>query len=209
MHTAGRYSLVTVLFLAGIASGCRSDAPDAPPPPAAEERVPRRAFRDVGCDITPATVLEGTGIGSIRVGMTLAELNEKCQVVGDSSVRVEGMTERIVNVDAGYDTVTAVIVGSRVWRIHVSGTEFTTQDALGVGTPASAIREKDGARLLAGEGVAFVTLDAHCGLSFRLAGVPADIAARGEWPVTDDLTDARVDEILIVGCAPDPPSETG
>jgi hypothetical protein len=174
-------------------------------PAAASERAPRRPFRDVGCQITEQTVLEGSGVGAVKVGERLPEVSGKCQVVADSTVRPEGMTERIVAVDVGYDTVTAVVVGGRIWRVHVHGPGFQTTDSLGVGTPAPVLRAREGSRFLAGEGLAFVTLDDHCGLSFRLSGVSSDVITRGEWPAADDLSDAVVDEVLIIGCAPDPP----
>jgi hypothetical protein len=191
-----------LLFLA---AACVGEAPRPEVPSASEQAVPRRPFRDVGCGITESTRLEGNGIGDIRIGASAADLRAKCRVTADSTLRVEGLTERVLGIDAGYDTVTAVIVSNRVWRIHVPGNGFTTSDGIGVGTPASDLRSREGSRLLAGEGVAYATIDAHCGLSFRLAGVTADIVTRGEWSLAPELEEARVDEVLIAGCAPDPP----
>jgi hypothetical protein len=198
--------LALCVAIAAAVPGCGEREQRPAPAAAAAEPVPRRPFRDVGCGITEQTVIEGSGVGAVKVGERLPEVTGKCQVVGDSTVRPEGMTERIIAVDAGYDTVTAVVVAGRIWRVHVHGPGFQTSDSLGVGTPAPVLRAREGSRFLAGEGLAFVTLDDHCGLSFRLSGVSTDVITRGEWPAADDLSDAVVDEVLIIGCAPDPPA---
>lgn len=153
------------------------------------------APRRPSCAVDARTVLDGEGIGRLRIGTRVDEIAGACDVVRDTiAPDIEGMPERTLLVALGADSVRAVIVDDRLWRLHVGTPRFRTADSLGVGTPARELARREGARLLAGEGRVFITVPTHCGLSFRIGGVkpPATLATLP--------ADARVDEVLVVGC---------
>ena len=142
-------------------------------------------------------MLTGDGIGDLRVGTPVDDVTQRCRVLRDTLVPgPEGATEREIRVDLGRDTVRAVVTDGRIWRLHVQSPAFRTADSLGVGTPATALR-RPGARVLTGEGGVYVALPSHCGLSFRLEGVPP---GRVRTP-TQIPESTRIGEVLAVGCA--------
>lgn len=149
------------------------------------------------CEVDRGTILTRDGIGALRVGASVTDVRARCNVVRDATRRgVEGMPERRIAVDLGRDTVDAVVVDDRVWRIHVDGPAFRTADGLGVGTTVAELRKDRVARVLAGEGSMFVTLADQCGLSFKLGGVAFGPAR----PASELPADARVVEVLAFGC---------
>jgi hypothetical protein len=152
------------------------------------------------CAVDARTALTGEGIGALRVGATVGEVGRACRILRDTTaLGVEGMPERTILVDLGRDSVLAVIVADRVWRVHVRSRRFRTADSLGVGTPANALR-RPAAQVLAGEGAVFVRLPSHCGLSFRLRG-----ATLGRVSTPTQIPDsAVVDEVLAFGCSASP-----
>ena len=148
------------------------------------------------CGVEPGDALTGDGIGDLRVGAPVEEVSRSCRVLSDAIVPgVEGISERLLLVDLGRDTVRAVVTEGRIGRVHVRGRAYRAADSLGVGTPASALR-RPGARVLTGEGTVFVALPGHCGLSFRIRGVPPGRASSPEQ-IPDT---ALVDEVLAFGC---------
>jgi hypothetical protein len=161
---------------------------------------PTTAVTAPTCAVGARTPLTGEGIGALRVGATVDEVGRACRILRDTTgLRAAAMPERTILVDLGRDSVLAVIVADRVWRVHVPSPRFRTADSLGVGTPASALR-RPAAEVLAGEGAVFVRLPSHCGLSFRLRG-----ATLGRVSTPAQIPDsAVVDEVLAVGCSAGP-----
>ena len=127
----------------------------------------------------------------------MADVRADCTILTDTiTPDAEGMPERRITVDLRRDTVEAVVVNDRVRRIHVNGAEFRTAEGLGVGSTVAELRQDRAARVMAGEGSIFIALADHCGLSFRLSGVPFG----RERPVEQLPADGRVVEVLAFGC---------
>lgn len=181
--------------------GCSDAADRSPDPlPEAPDSVAPSAVQTPAqtCGVADGTFLTADGIGRLRIGAELSSIRGECAVVRDTTgADNEGMQQRRIAVDLGRDTVEAVIVDGRVWRIHVAGPGFRTGDDLGVGTRVAELRAGRTARVLAGEGAMFVTLAGQCGLSFKLAGVEFG----PERPASELPANARVVEVLAFGCA--------
>jgi hypothetical protein len=149
------------------------------------------------------TTLSGTGIGALRIGMSVDSVRALCRVLSDTTrLATEGQRARFIGVQFGAETVEAEIVNDRVWRIDVRSPSFRTSDGLGVGTPLSRLLSMKSPRGLTGEGQLFVVSPDHCRLSFRLSdnGSSArsqnwDRAALARLPAT-----TIVDRVLAIGC---------
>lgn len=195
--------IIALLFL--VASTACSDTADTTPgpEPAGHRELPAGTRPGAitspaaRCGINDGTVLRGDGVGQLRVGAALADVRTDCSVLTDTTAPgAEGMRERRIGVDLKRDTVEAIVVNDSVWRIHVGGSSFRTTEGLGVGSTVAELRQGRAARVLAGEGSMFITLAEHCGLSFRLGGVPFG----PERPAAELPADGRVVEVLIFGC---------
>jgi len=109
----------------------------------------------------------------------------------------EAVPQRTLLVDLGVDSVTAVVDEDRIWRLHLVRPGFRTTDSLGVGSPVSALRTRQGVEVLTGENQVFLTVAEACGLSFRLGGMEAM-----RPPALNAIADSvRVEEVLVVGCS--------
>jgi hypothetical protein len=195
--------IIPILFL--LASTACSDTADTTPDPEPAGRRAASAGAQSGgtasgvdrCGVDDGTVLSGDGVGQLRVGAALARVRANCTVLTDTTAPgAEGMRERRINVDLERDTVEAIVVNDSVWRIHVDGSAFRTAEGLGVGNTVAELRQDRAARVLAGEGSMFIALADHCGLSFRLGGVPFG----PERPVEELPAEGRVVEVLAFGC---------
>lgn len=148
-----------------------------------------------------APVIDGDGVGAIRIGMDADSVKAHCSVARDTvEMRTEGQQERLLVVALGGDTANAEIDSGRVWRIEIRTPKLRTADSLGVGTPLSRLLAlKGGVQGLAGEGHMFLLAEARCGLSFELSAP----AAPGDWqrarlrslPATTTVT-----RVLVIGC---------
>lgn len=180
------------LYLLGgvavVACGGRNErAGDAPPGDAAPAT----------CGVDSRTALSDSGIGALRIGVTVAEIRANCMVLSEDTAAPgpEGQPEHRLVVVTGSVNTTAAIVDGRVWRIYVASPLFRTTDSLGVGSLVRDLRGSE-ARLARGEGT-FVLRRDHCGLSFQLG--------RGVPPVAQTLDavpdSVRVERVLVIGCA--------
>ncbi|MGI9140118.1 MAG: hypothetical protein ACR2GJ_03300 [Gemmatimonadaceae bacterium] len=197
MKKALGIAAIALIALAGCSESANR-APDRSPEdsPAAAANPESTAAAAPSCGAAGAT-LTADGIGRLRVGARVSEVREACRVVSDeTNPGSEGMAERRIAVTIGDAPVDAVVVDDRIWRVHVETGDFRTADGLGVGTTVADLRDKGNARVLAGEGSMFMTLASHCGLSFRLGGVPfGPERSAAELPAG-----GRVVEVLAMGC---------
>jgi hypothetical protein len=147
-------------------------------------------------------VLDGNGYGCLRVGAPLADLGGACRIIADRTIPgPEGMPERRADVLVGGHTFAATVVRDSVWRIEVTTPAPATHDGVGVGTAADRLLARSGSRVIGGEGRLFVTLAEHCGMSFELGELPADVRALpADQARTRIPSDARVSRVLVFGC---------
>jgi hypothetical protein len=178
--------------------------------PACRDRSPATIDHDsASANVQPAATsclnasFDGTGIGELRIGMTVDALQRSCPVVRDTiELRAEGTPARIVAVAAQGDTVEAEVEAGRVWRITITSPRFRTADSIGVGVSLDRLLALPGIQGLTGEGTLYLMSPARCGVSFRVTD-PGE-RLRAEWtlpqlrrlPATTTVT-----RILIVGCA--------
>ncbi len=160
-----------------------------------ETAPPEAAAADCGVDAN--TVMNGEGIGNLRVGASVRDVALACPVLADTVLPgPEGSMERSLLVNLVRDTVRAVVTDESVWRIHVSSPAIRTEGGLGVGSRAPELRELPGARVISGEGNAFVVATSPCGMSFRLRGLDSVMPR----PVAELPDSAHVDMVLLTGC---------
>jgi hypothetical protein len=149
-------------------------------------------------------VVDGNGVGAVRIGMEADSVKAHCVVARDSvELRSEGQPERVLVVTFGSDSATLELDSTHVWRIEILSPRFRTVDSLGVGTPLKALLAlPGGVQGLTGEGGLFLLAETHCGLSFQLS---ASGGAAGDWQRARlrSLPDStRVTRVLVVGCSP-------
>jgi hypothetical protein len=147
--------------------------------------------------------MSGTGVGYLRIGMTVDSVRAVCHVTRDTTrLASEGQTARFLSVAFPDGPVEAEIVDGIVWRIAVTWPRFRTADSIGIRTPLSRLLSLNSPRGLTGEGQLFVASPDHCGMSFRLSDNGSDSPSQ-RW---DRAALARlpaataVDKVLIFGC---------
>jgi hypothetical protein len=174
----------------------------AAPPPRVTSQAHAQATSGSLC---ADSVVSGEGIGSLRIGITVADIAKSCRILRDTvALADEGLPSRLLTVAVGRDTLTAEVDSGRVWRISVSQTRFRTADSLRVGTSLARLLALPGVQGLVGENALYVVAPSRCGLSFRVTD-PPDAAPKPEWSLADlrsPPSSTRVTEILIVGCRP-------
>jgi len=147
-------------------------------------------------------VVNGDGVGTIRIGMPADTVKARCVVARDTvERRTEGQLERILVVPFENDTAVVEVNDGRVWRIEITGSGLRTSNWLGVGTPLSALLAlKGGAQGLVGEGNLFLVAEALCGLSFELS---EPRSPSGSWNAARLRTLPKstvVKRVLVIGC---------
>ena len=158
------------------------------------------------CGVSARTVLTGSGVGELQVGKSVERVRGVCAVVRDTTLLGdEALPERQIAVAVAGDTILATIDSGRVWRITLERPKIRTVDSLGVGSRLSDLLRQPRATGEEGEGVLYVLLPSHCGLSFRIAHELADNEHRATWSARDLENipqESMVDEVLVTGCEP-------
>jgi hypothetical protein len=178
----------------------RDDTGVAPPVSVSADSVAPVAHN---CGIPGIPMLTDNGIGDLKVGLSVAAVREKCEIVSDSEQQgSEGMKERVLIVRTGAETTRAVVNDERIWRIEVTSPGLNTDDSLGVDTPLHRIATKRGARFVPGEDGVYGFIANHCAISFRFS-IPLRPPRGGDWTaaaIDKAHGDATVDRILITKC---------
>ena len=147
-------------------------------------------------------IVDGDGVGNIRIGMSADTVKAHCVVVRDTvERRTEGQLERLLVVPFEQDTAVVEVNEGRVWRIEITEPGLRTSNWLGVGTPLSALLALNGGvQGLVGEGNLFLVSQALCGLSFELS---EPRSPSGAWDAARLRTLPKstvVNRVLVIGC---------
>jgi len=148
-------------------------------------------------------VMDGDGVGNIRIGMPTDSVKAHCTVLRDTvERRAEGQFERILVVPFEEDSAVVEVSDGRVWRIEVTNPGIRTSNWLGVGTPLSTLLGlQGGVQALTGEGNLFLVSQALCGMSFELSEPPSP---SGNWNAARLRTLPKstvVKRVLVIGCS--------
>ena len=177
-----RSTLAVVALLFGMSSSIR-----------AQDRGVRRT-----------TVIADSGIGALTLGLSTAQVKERCHVVLDTSRdnwdHVERM--RVLLVTLGRDTVLAWVSSDSVLQIDVTSRSLRTRDSLGVGTRLATLLKRPNPTGATGKASTWVSLPGHCGLLFVLSGGGSgeDGAEYSAQELRTWSRSIRVTAIQIVGC---------
>ncbi len=156
------------------------------------------------CGVDAATTITGEGIGALQIGRSVDEVKRDCHVLRDTTAYgQEALPERVLTVVTSRDTLEATIDSGHVWRIRVSRPAFRTVDSIRVGDPLSRLLREPHVTGAEGEGVLFLALPKHCGLSFGLSHEVADTEHQQDWSAEDLRTlpqNSKVTQILVSGC---------
>ena len=197
----------TFLVIAAITvvAGCRKDddqsrrSDTSVIPPVSVDSTPKVK----ACGISGVPVLTDDGIGELRVGRTVADVGQACQIVSDTTqLGTEGMNEHVIVVRIDGDVVTGLVNDDKIQRIQVTSPRFRTRDSLGVDTPLAKIAAARGAKFLPGEDGLYGFTGGHCALSFRFS-IPLRPPTGRDWTVATIQAahgDATVDRVLITKC---------
>jgi hypothetical protein len=147
-------------------------------------------------------IVDGEGVGNIRIGMAADTVKARCVVVRDTvERRAEGQLERILVVPFEQDPAVVEVNDGRVWRIEITEPGLRTSNWLGVGTPLSTLLALNGGvQGLVGEGNLFLVSQALCGLSFELS---EPRSPSGSWNAARLRTLPKstvVKRVLVIGC---------
>ena len=155
------------------------------------------------CGISGQAVLTDEGIGELRIGRPVSDIEQLCEVVTDAQQQgSEGTMERVLTVRIGGEIVPATIVSGNVWRVAVTTPGILTADSLGVDTPLQRIATMRGAQFFPGEDGVYAFVAAHCALSFRFS-LPLRPPKGGQWTaaaIAREHGDAAVDRVLLTEC---------
>jgi len=168
--------------------------------PSTQAPAPAAVPRTAGACGRP--VVDGDGVGAVRIGMDADSVKAHCTVVRDTlELRAEGQLEHILVVAFDRDTATVEVDSGLVWRIEITDAGLRTKDWLGVGTPLSTLLAlKGGVQGLTGEGSLFLITEARCGLSFELS---EPRSPSGSWTVERLRSlpaTTVVKRVLVIGC---------
>ncbi len=157
------------------------------------------------CGARTSAVVTDSRVGALSIGLTVAQVRERCRVVLDS-VRDNwdyAEAQRALSVLVGSDTVIAWAPRDTVTLIDITSRSLRTRESLGVGTRLRSLLKSRGVTGGTGEASTHATLAAHCGLAFVLSGGGrqedgAEYTAREmrTWPGAITVT-----AIQIFGCA--------
>ena len=163
------------------------------------------AALSVACMASPIGAISDSGVGALRIGMSTAEIRQRCQIIRDTVMVNDEYAEnqRALLVVVGTDTVRAWIPSESITGIDVLSDRLSTADSLRVGVRLAQLRRIQGLTATSGEASAWLIAPRHCGLAFVISSAPGMIEADAtlsqsqmrSWPDT-----LRVTMIQVAGC---------
>ena len=156
---------------------------------------------DFRCGIKGAPILTSLGIGNLQVGRTIAVVKQTCRVRRDAP-ELNQAIDRVVTVVIDNQPIRVTVANGLVWRIVFDSPRFATRSGLRIGTSLAQLTDRRGVHLSEGEDGLYVTLDAYCGLMFRLS-IPSRETPGKPWTVANVVKRygrASVDRIVVTRC---------
>lgn len=148
-----RFSLSTLMLTAAITLACSGgDEGDA------AQAGGDTATADANACVSGTPVITAGGIGPLRLGAPLADVQARCQVRDTAMTLGEGMREnaRVVQLD-GSSVIALTNAQGNVARIIIEDSSLRTERGLGVGSTVGELRQAHG-QLCAGEGEGVVVV---------------------------------------------------
>ena len=152
-----------------------------------KEGTARKDFAAAGrlCESGRPVVSPGVGVGSFRVGASVAGVKQDCEVSADTiELGPEGVPRRIVQVDLDGHRIRAYVDSGYVSDISVTDPDLTTEDSLRGSTLIAIAVDHDVAAVEA-EDELYVTSRSHCGMSFTLQYAVPYSAHHPAWTLDD------------------------
>jgi hypothetical protein len=148
--------------------------------------------------------LNGEGVGALRIGAPVEEVDRRCRVLSDKIVPGgEDIPTRMLRVKFAEAVVEAVIDEGKVWSVKIDTSSLRTDTGLGVGTSISDLLRQPDLTGDVGEGDLYVFTSRHCGVSFKLSYTPSEADDNEAW-TTAHLSRlpraTKVVQVLLTGC---------
>lgn len=162
------------------------------------------------CGIQSGTRLDNDGVGAIRIGATLDQLESECQLVIDTVVYPDYThAQHVVGFKVDKDVIEAIVdSGGQVTEIRVTSYRWKTVEGLGVDTELAKFLGVPGLRGIPGleqELAVFLQVPQYCGLDFRLpwygsSANPPDSVTVGFLQTLPPKS--TVTSVIVHGCLP-------
>ena len=157
------------------------------------------------CLVSPIGAISDSGVGALRIGMSSAEIQQRCLIIRDTVMLNDEYAEnqRALSVVVGTDTVRAWVPSDSITGIDVLSDRLSTGDSLRVGVRLAQLRGIQGLTATSGEASAWLIAPRHCGLALVISSAPGMVEADAtltqremrSWPDT-----IRVTMIQVAGC---------
>jgi hypothetical protein len=166
------------------------------------------------CGVQSGARLENAGVGAIRIGATLDQLESQCEVVRDTVVYPDDThAEHVIGFKVDKDMIEVIAdSGNRVTEIRVTSYRWKTVEGLGVDTELAKFLEIPGLLGIPGseqELAVFLQVPQYCGLDFRLpwygasANPPDSVTVQFLKTLPPKST---VTSVIVHACVPKPGS---
>jgi len=164
--------------------------------------------RTSGC-ANPRT-FDATGLPGLRVGMSVPEVKQSCDVRDDLVLDLEGKRRRVVHVNARVASILMYVERDTVREIRIDGAWFRGPGGISVGDAVNSLKafgelqiERDDARR------ANVAASGLCGLRFRVDNSDILRIRLGRILGTDNLSPrGSIRSVRITGCSRPPAAST-
>jgi len=157
------------------------------------------------CGISAGTLVNKHGLGLFKIGASASKVLNECPLARATiESDNEGNPQRTILFHwSGGGEIRALVDHGSIWRLLVTTPHRAAGSGLGVASTLGNLLAHGDATGLEGDGLLYVILANHCGISFRLdyALEPEDY--RGSWTfarLSRLPRETRVAEVLVYDC---------